>query len=332
MNFVKFLGSRLLTFLMVVFIGITTVFFVPRFMPSDPVEAMIGKLTSRSSTMDPVAVMTLRESLNEMFGLKGSLASQYFGFLKRVIISRDFGPSLTAYPTPVIEMIGRALPWTFGLLMVSTLIAWFFGNLIGLIAGFRRRALYSKILESIAIVFYPIPYYIFALALIMLFCFVFPVFPLTFTVAGSPGTLAFWGAVLRNAFLPAMSIIITGFGWWVISMKTISTGVSEEDYVHFARLKGLSEGKIMARYVLPNAALPQLTFLALQMGAIFNGALITEMLFGYPGVGSLIYYGILQADYNLIMGTISISIIAVALTTLVIDLLYPFFDPRIRYK
>lgn len=332
MNFVKFLGTRLLTFLMVVFIGITTVFFVPRFMPSDPVEAMIGKLTSRSSAMDPVAVMTLRESLNEMFGLKGSLASQYFGFLKRVIISRDFGPSLTAYPTPVIEMIGRALPWTFGLLMVSTLIAWFFGNLIGLIAGFRRRTLYSKILESIAIVFYPIPYYIFALALIMLFCFIFPVFPLTFTVAGSPVTAAFWGAVLRNAFLPAMSIIITGFGWWVISMKTISTGVSEEDYVHFARLKGLGEGKIMVRYVLPNAALPQLTFLALQMGSIFNGALITEMLFGYPGVGSLIYYGILQADYNLIMGTISISIIAVALTTLVIDLLYPFFDPRIRYK
>jgi peptide/nickel transport system permease protein len=317
---------------MVIFIGVTTVFFVPRFMPSDPVEAMIGKLTSRSSTMDPVAVQTLRASLNEMFGLKGSLASQYFGFLKRVIFSRDFGPSLTAYPTPVIEMIGRALPWTFGLLLISTLIAWVFGNLIGLIAGFRRRTFYSKILESIAIVFYPIPYYIFALALIMLFCFVFPVFPLTFTIVGSPATWAYWQNIIKSAFLPATSIIITGFGWWVISMKTISTNISEEEYVNFARLKGLSESKVMIRYVLPNATLPQVTMLALQMGTIFNGALITEMLFGYPGVGSLIYYGILQADYNLIMGTISISIIAVALTTLVVDLLYPFFDPRIRYK
>jgi peptide/nickel transport system permease protein len=331
-NFFKFLGSRLITFFMVVFIGVTTVFFVPRFMPTSPVEAMIGKLTSRASTMDPVAVMTLRESLNESFGLNGSLSSQYFGFLKRVLITHDFGPSLTAYPTPVIEMIGRALPWTFGLLLTSTLIAWFFGNLIGLIAGFRRKTVYSKILESIAIVFYPIPYYIFALALIMLFCFVFPVFPLTFTIVGSPATLAYWQNILRNAFLPGLSIILTGFGWWVISMKTISTGISEEDYIFFARLKGLSETKVMTNYVLPNATLPQITFLALQMGTIFNGALITEMLFGYPGVGSLIYYGILQADYNLIMGTISISIIAVATATLIVDLLYPFFDPRIRYK
>jgi peptide/nickel transport system permease protein len=293
---------------------------------------MIGRMASRESAMDPVAIQTMRASLNEAFGLEGSLLSQYLGFLKRVILTRDFGPSLTSYPTPVIEMIGRALPWTFGLLICSTLTAWFFGNLIGLIAGFRRKALYSKVLESIAIVFYPIPYFIFALALIMLFCFVFPLFPLTFTIVGSPAALAFWQNVLKNSFLPSLSIILTGFGWWVISMKTIAAGISEEDYVFFARLKGLSEARIMARYVLPNAALPQITMLALQIGSIFNGALITEMLFQYPGVGGLIYYGILQADYNLIMGTITISIIAVALTTLAVDLLYPFFDPRIRYK
>jgi peptide/nickel transport system permease protein len=115
-------------------------------------------------------------------------------------------------------------------------------------------------------------------------------------------------------------------------MKTITTGISEEDYVYFARLKGLSEKKIMVGYVLPNATLPQITMLALQIGMIFNGSLITEMLFGYPGLGGLIYRGILQADYNVIMGTITISIMAIALTTFVIDILYPFFDPRIRYK
>jgi peptide/nickel transport system permease protein len=332
MNFLKFFLSRLLTFVLVVLIGVTVIFFVPRFMPSDPVEAMIFKIQAQSSTMDPVAVQAMRDSLNDAFGLQGSLGSQYVGFLKRVLLTRDFGPSLTAYPTPVIEMIGRAVPWTFGLLMFSTFIAWFFGNLVGLIAGFRRKKLYSKILESIAIVFYPIPYYMFALALIMLFCFIFPVFPLSFTIVGSPATLAFWRNVIRNSFLPSLSIILTGFGWWVISMKTIATGISEEDYVYFARLKGLSEKKIMVGYVLPNATLPQITMLALQIGTIFNGSLITEMLFGYPGLGGLIYRGILQADYNLIMGTITISIIAIALTTFVVDILYPFFDPRIRYK
>lgn len=115
-------------------------------------------------------------------------------------------------------------------------------------------------------------------------------------------------------------------------MKTMVSNANEEEYVKFARLKGLHEGRIMRRYVMPNVMLPQVTNLALQIGGIFNGALVTEILFGFPGLGSLIYQGILQSDYNLIMGTITISVISVALTTFVIDLLYPFLDPRIRYS
>ena len=115
-------------------------------------------------------------------------------------------------------------------------------------------------------------------------------------------------------------------------MKTVSGAVSEEDFVTFARLKGLSERKIMTGYVLRNSALTQVTVLALQIGTIFSGFMIMEVLFGFPGMGSLIYRGILQSDYNLIMGTITISVIAVAVTTLIVDLVYPFIDPRIRYK
>jgi peptide/nickel transport system permease protein len=301
-------------------------------MPSNPVDNMIGRMMSVSGNTNPESMMAFRDSLNELFGLTGTLPEQYFGFLKRVLITHDFGPSLSSYPTPVMELIGRALPWTFGLLLVSTMIAWIFGNAIGLIAGYRKDKTYSRILESIAIVFYPIPYYIFALVLSILFCFLIPIFPLGFSVMGSSHSFSYWLAVLRNSFLPALSIILTGFGWWVISMKAISTGVSEEDYVFFARLKGLKENKVMTGYILPNAVLPQITTLALQIGGIFNGAMITEMIFTYPGVGTLIYTGIVQADYNLIMGAISISIVAVSFTALVVDLLYPFLDPRIRYK
>ena len=139
-------------------------------------------------------------------------------------------------------------------------------------------------------------------------------------------------SILWNCFLPALSLILVGFGWWVISMKTMVSNANEEEYIKFARLKGLHEGRIMRRYVMPNVMLPQVTNLALQIGGIFNGALVTEILFGFPGLGSLIYQGILQSDYNLIMGTITISVISVALTTFVIDLLYPFLDPRIRYS
>ncbi|MBB3128514.1 peptide/nickel transport system permease protein [Paenibacillus rhizosphaerae] len=332
MDFYKFLLSRILTFILVVFIGITAVFFVPRFLPSDPVEAMIGQMTSKSAFLDPKAVETLRETLNESFGLQGSVLSQYLGFFKRVLLTQDFGPSLANYPAPVNELIGRALPWTMGLLLTSTVISWLIGNAIGLLAGFRKEKPYSKALEAISIALYPIPYYIFALVLIMLFSYIFPVFPLTATFQGAGFTWEHIRSLIINSTLPALSMILVGTGWWVISMKTISSGIAEEDYVHFARLKGVKERKIMSRYVLPNAALPQVTMLALQLGAIFNGALVTEILFGYPGVGTLIYNSILQADYNLIMGTITLSIIAVAGATFVVDFLYPFLDPRVRYK
>lgn len=332
MKFAKFLLSRIATFILVIFIGVTTVFFVPRFMPADPVEAMLGRMMSSSSTMSPEAVEQIRESLNSMFGLEGSLLEQYVDFVKRVIVSHDFGPSLSAYPTPVMDLIARALPWTLGLMLVTTVLSWLIGNGIGLLAGFRKDKAYSKILEGIAITLYPIPYYIFALVLIMFFCYLLPVFPLSFVVQGEGFTLQHIGSILYNCFLPGLSLVLVGFGWWVISMKTMVGNANEEEYVRFAWLKGLKEGKIMRSYVMPNVMLPQVTQLALQIGGIFNGALVTEILFGYPGLGSLIYQGILQSDYNLIMGTISISVVSVAITTFVVDLIYPFLDPRIRYS
>lgn len=332
MKFAKFLLSRIATFILVIFIGVTTVFFVPRFMPADPVEAMLGRMMSSSSTMSPEAVEQIRESLNSMFGLEGSLLEQYVDFVKRVIVSHDFGPSLSAYPTPVMDLIARALPWTLGLMLVTTVLSWLIGNGIGLLAGFRKDKAYSKILEGIAITLYPIPYYIFALVLIMFFCYLLPVFPLSFVVQGEGFTLQHIGSILYNCFLPGLSLVLVGFGWWVISMKTMVGNANEEEYVRFAWLKGLKEGKIMRSYVMPNVMLPQVTQLALQIGGIFNGALVTEILFGYPGLGSLIYQGILQSDYNLIMGTISISVVSVAISTFVVDLIYPFLDPRIRYS
>lgn len=332
MKFWKFLLSRVVTFLLVIFIGVTTVFFVPRFMPSSPVEAMIGNMTANAGNMSPEAIQQIRESLNSLYGLDGSIGQQYLDFCKRVIISHDFGPSMSSYPTPVMDMIARALPWTLGLLLTTTVLSWLIGNMIGLLAGFRKNKLSSKFLEGIAIVMYPIPYYIFALMLIMFFCYLIPVFPLSFVVQGEGFSWAHIKSIVYNCFLPGLSLVLVGFGWWVISMKTMVGNTNEEEYVRFAKLKGLREGRIMRSYILPNVMLPQVTSLALQIGGIFNGALVTEILFGFPGLGSLIYSGILQSDYNLIMGTITISVLSVAVTTFVIDLLYPFLDPRIRYS
>ena len=332
MQFAKFVVTRLIAYLLVIWIGVTVVFIVPRFMPSDPVESMLGRIFSQGAYMEAEQVEAMRSTLTQAFGLEGTPADQYFGFMHRIFVTREFGPSLSMFPTPVNELIGRALPWTLGLLLSSTIIAWIVGNAIGLLAGYRSRWLTSRTLEIIAIFVYPIPYYITALILIILFIHINPIFPLFFSVRGEAWSLEFISSVIYNSILPALSIVIVGFGWWVLSMKALSSSISEEDFVYFAKLKGAGEGRIMTAYVLRNAILPQVTVLALQIGAIFNGALITEILFSYPGLGTMTYNAVLQADYNLLMGTITISIIAVATSTLIIDLLYPFFDPRIRQR
>ena len=332
MPFFRFLLTRLISYALVIWIGVTIVFFVPRFLPSDPVEAMLGRVMQQGAYMQPEQVEAMRSTLTQAFGLEGTLVEQYVGFFKRVFLTGDFGPSLAMFPTPVTELIGRALPWTVGLLLTSTFIAWLLGNIIGLLVGYRPDRRLSKLLEAIAIFVYPIPYYIAALILIIVFVHVTRIFPLSFNVRGAPWSPEFISSAIYNSILPALSIVIIGFGWWVLSMKALASGLKEEDFVYFAKLKGVSEGKVMRSYVLRNAMLPQITFLALQIGTIFNGALITEILFGYPGLGSLTTTAVLQSDYNLLMGTITISIIAVATTTLVVDIIYPLFDPRVQYK
>jgi peptide/nickel transport system permease protein len=228
--------------------------------------------------------------------------------------------------------IARALPWTLGLLAMTTLISWTLGNLIGLIAGYFSDSKAAAVLEVFGILLYPIPYYIVALVLILLLAYVWKLFPLTTTIRPGPLTVAKVSAILRNSTLPALTIIIGSLGWNILSMKALSFANKEEGYVTFARLKGTPSRKIMTGYVARNSILPQITALSLSLGSIFNGALLTEMLFSYPGMGLLMRTAAAAGDFNMMYGTITISIFAVATAALVIDLLYPLFDPRIRYR
>ncbi len=333
MNLIKYIAGRVGVYLMVLFTGITIIFFVPRFMPSDPVEGYIGRMVYQAGqTMSAEDVEQLRESLRELYGLKGSLLSQYISFIRRALISWDFGPSLAGYPKPVSEYIATALPWTLGLLTTTTVLAWTLGNLVGLLAGFFHGNRITTVLEVIGVILYPIPYYILALVLIILLAYVWPVFPLSTTIMPGALTIRKLGEIFRNSFLPGMALILAGFGWNVLGMKAMAYATKEEPFVTYARLKGTPSFTIMFHYVFRNAMLPQITALALHMGMIFNGAVLTEMLFSYPGVGSLIRYAIGNGDYNLIYGTLSLSIVAVATAALIVDLLYPLFDPRIRYR
>ena len=332
MKFWKYLGLRLVTWALTILIGVTFIFFIPRMFPSDPVESMIGQMVARSGQMDPAAMDALRSSLKVQFGLEGSIWSQYISFLWKGLLHFDFGPSLMSYPTPVNTIIARNLPYTLGLSLITTIVAWIIGNFIGLLAGFRKNKRSSKILEAIAICIYPIPYFILALVLQIVFAYILGWFPLQATIQYNNGTAAFVTTLLRSSVLPAMSILLLGTGWWIISMKSLSGTTSEEDFVLYARYRGLSEGKIGYNYVFRNSILTQVTALAMSLGGVFNGSIMTEIIFGYPGVGTLIQGAIMQSDYNMILGCITISIVAIATSTLIVDLIYPFIDPRIRYS
>lgn len=322
----------MLTWALTIWIGVTFIFFIPRMFPSDPVENMIGQIQSRSGQMDPVQMESLRRTLLVQFGLDGTLLEQYTSFLRKGLLQFDFGPSLMSYPTPVGDIIRTYLPYTLGLSLVTTTMAWLIGNFIGLQAGFRKHRLSSKLMEGIAIFIYPIPYFIVALVLQIVFAFILGWFPLQSTIITMGGFAVYVRSLIRASVLPAISLLLLGTGWWIISMKSLSSTIAEEDFVLFATYRGLSEGKIGRSYVLRNSILTQVTALAMSLGGVFSGSIMTEIIFGYPGVGTLIQKAILQSDYNMILGCITISIVAIATATLIVDLIYPFLDPRIRYS
>lgn len=335
MDFLKrYLVPRLVQYVTVMLIGVTVVFLIPRLSPTDPINEALGRITAQGATMDPEIIEDLRNTLTELYGLTGSNWQQYWQFWGR-LFRADFGPSFSQFPAPVTRLIRQAMPWTLGLLLASTLISWVFGTIIGGLAGFFSGKRWVRIFEVVFMAVRPIPYYIMAIAMVILFAYLLPLFPLAggFAIGTRPSfTLRFVINVIYHALLPALSLVIVGMGAWFLQMRSLSATVVGEDYVTFAESAGLPRSKILFSYTIRNAMLPQITGLALSLGMIFGGALITEQVFSYPGIGSLLYTAILMSDYNLIMGVTIFSIFAIATAVLIIDLIYPLFDPRVRYQ
>jgi peptide/nickel transport system permease protein len=222
-----------------------------------------------------------------------------------------------------------------GLLLVATFISWIIGNLLGGLASYYPKNKLLSFIDVVSQAVRPIPYYIMALMLVMLFAYVFPIFPIS--GAYPMGTMPNWSfgfflTVIYHSALPALSLIIIGVGSWFIGMKSLTSNIISEDYVVYAETAGLEERKILGNYVIRNALLPQITGLAMNLGMIFNGSLILEVIFTYPGLGLLLYQSILGSDYSLIMGISIFSIVGVATAVLILDLLYPLFDPRVRIQ
>ncbi len=322
---------RVIQWAVVIFVGVTITFLIPRFSPINPVDDMIARMTA-FQTIDPQAVVAMRATMEDLYGLGGSLPEQYFNFWSR-LLQGDLGPSFQNFPTPVSEIIGAGIPWTIGLLTTATLISWLSGIFVGSLVGYFYHKPWAQVLERIVIVVYPTPYLIIALLLLIVFAFYFPLFPMVGGAQGSPSlTWDYISSIIRFGFLPALSIVIGGFAFRFIIAKALTTSEIASDYVQYAELAALPKRRIVMSYIIRNTMLPHVNDLALSLGAMFEGALITEVMFGYPGVGSKLFTAISTADYNIIMGITLLSIVGIATGSLIVDLLYPVFDPRVRLR
>jgi len=332
MNFVtSYALPRLVQWAVVIFVGATVTFMIPRLLPTDPVEQTLNRVSATSVT-DPRAVESFRNALKDLYGLQGTPLEQYLNFWSR-LVRGDLGPSLGAFPTPVTQIIRDGLPWTIGLLGTTLVLSWFLGLVLGTLSAYYSNKRWSHFLSGTLVTLYPIPYFILALVLVMVFAYYIPLFPLVGGASGQASfSLGYFGSIVQHSFLPAVSLILGGTAFRFIIARALASGVIASDHVTYAELAGLPRRRIVFAYVMRNSLLPQVTDLALALGALFEGALITEFVFSYPGIGYRLYTAILQSDFNMILGVTFFSIVGIATAALFVDLLYPLLDPRVRYR
>jgi peptide/nickel transport system permease protein len=330
-GYISFFGKRLLQLIAVVAVGISASFFITHLSPINPVDQAVDRITARSA-FSPEAIMSLRETLTELYGVDEPILSQFSNFWQRLVVG-DLGPSLIAFPTPAMDLVMRALPWTVGLLLFAIIITWVVGNVLGGLAGYYQNSRFLKAFGIITMGLQPIPYYIVAFLLLVIFGFIWPVLPISGGFAmnvrvGWSWEFAF--SVIQHATLPALSLVLVGIGGWFLGMRALVSNVVTEDYVTYAELAGVDKSRIVSSYVLRNAMIPQLTGLAMTLGGVFSGTVITEEVFNYPGLGSLLIDAVNGGDYGLVLAVSSVSITAVGIAIFIVDLLYPVLDPRVK--
>jgi peptide/nickel transport system permease protein len=186
------------------------------------------------------------------------------------------------------------------------------------------------------LVLHAIPYYLLGLVLMWFLAFQLQVLPDTggYSIGTIPDatSLAFWRDVIVHAILPASSIILAAVGGWALTMRAMMVTVQGEDFVTFADAKGLKDRTVFLRYAIRNTLLPQATSVALALGSIVSGAVLVEVVFGYPGIGTVLFAAIRQADWFLIQGIVFVVVVSIGLASLLLDLTYPLLDPRITYR
>jgi len=330
---VRYVGRRVIQLLLVIWVATTLNFLVPRLIPGDPVAAALAQMQASGGSQS-FDVKAIAEQYNAKFGFDQPLVNQYVNYLGD-LVHGDLGVSLLNPSQTVISKIAAALPWSVGLLLVATLVAFSVGTILGALLAWPRTPRALGLVTTPLLMLSTVPYYLLAILLIYLFAIVFKAFP--------PGNgfnpttiLAFnWNTALdiaNHAILPALSIVLGAVGFWALGMRSLMVGVLGEDYITYADSKGLAPRRIFLRYGVRNALLPQITALALALATVVSGAILVEAIFNYPGLGGLLFSAVLGKDIFVVNGVVTVLILTLAFTVFLIDLVYPLIDPRIRHS
>jgi len=325
--------KRIAAYLLTLYVAVTFCFLLFRIVPGNPIGTSVQRMM-RTYYWRAEQAKAVIDEYRKIFGLEKDLFTQYVNFLKELILHGNLGPSFIGFPKKVQELIMFRLPWTIGLLGITTVISWILGNLIGAFVGWRQGSKLDKTLSVLALGFSQVPFYITGVLMALIFGYFLAWLPArgAYSPDLTPGpTLEFITSVIKHAILPALSIMISSFFGWIISMRSLLVSILGEDYLIFAEAKGLKKNRIFFTYAMRNCMLPQVTGLAIQLGFIMSGAVLVETIFNYPGVGSLFQAAISNLDYNTTVGCLIITIFAVLTANLILDLLLPLLDPRIKY-
>jgi peptide/nickel transport system permease protein len=326
---VRFVLRRLGFFLLTLWACLTINFVLPRLMPGNPAIAMMARYKGKLNG-------TALKALEIAFGVNSneSALRQYFSYLGNTL-SGHFGTSLTFFPEQVSKVVFSALPWTLGLVGVTTVLAFAVGTLVGVGSAWRRNGAFDSLLPPLFVILGAFPYFFLAMLALLLFAVTLHWFPQGFGYSGTDTVSFTWhfvADVLRHAVLPGLTILVTSVGGWVLTMRNNMISVLAEDYVRMARAKGLSPARIMFNYAGRNAVLPNLTGFAMSLGFVVSGAILVEYVFDYPGVGYMLLQAVENEDYALMQTLFLFITVAVLVAVLVMDFVTIVLDPRTRVQ
>lgn len=323
-----YLGKRVAAALFTIFVVVSLSFFLIRLMPGNAMDVLRESLERQGG----LTTQQINAQINTLYGLipTDPVGKQYLDYLWNAARG-NLGISL-ANQQPVMDIIASALPWTIFTVGLSLIVSFIVGIAIGTVMAAFPSSRFTQFLTMAVSFISAVPNYLIALVLIYFLADINPIFPLGGAYGGgaTPGwNAAFIGSALGHAVLPVGAYVISGFGGWALQMKGTAISVTGSEYVRAAEARGLSKRRIAESYIGRNSMLPQVTLLALSLGFMFGGSVFIEQLFNYPGVGYYLITAVNGRDYSLMMGCFMLIAVAVVVSNLLVDLLYPLVDPRI---